>query len=70
MKRPNRRPGTSWFLRDVRRYPNAYVLTEPGDEIRVTYFEHAGVSQTFFLSRKDARLLAKRINQCLDATRL
>jgi hypothetical protein len=65
----NRAPSTAWFLRaPVSEYPNAYVVTEPDDEIRVTYFEHKGNPATFFLSRKDARLLAKRINQCLDAT--
>jgi hypothetical protein len=32
--------------------------------------EFGGYTETLQMSRKDARLLAKRINQCLDATRL
>jgi hypothetical protein len=65
----NRAPNTSWFLRwPVSEYPNGYVLTTYEDEIRVTYFETPDEVATLFLSRKDARLLAKRINQCLDAT--
>jgi len=65
----NRAPNTSWLLRwPPTEYPNGYVLTSEDDEIRVTYFEHEQDAQTIWLSRKDARLLAKRINQCLDAT--
>lgn len=68
--KPNRAPNMSWFLRyPLTQYPNGYVNTGPDDEIRVTYFLHPGDAQTFFLSRKDARLLAKRINECLDETR-
>lgn len=65
----NRAPSTAWFLRfPLKHFPNSYVHTTADDEIRVTYFLNENDAQTFFLSRKDARLLAKRINQCLDAT--
>lgn len=67
--KPTRAPNTTWFLRyPLSGYPNAYVNTGQDDEIRVTYFLHENDAQTFFLSRRDARLLAKRINECLDAT--
>ena len=54
--------------RDVGSYPNGYIQTADDDEIRVTYFMHEGYPQTIFMTRRDARLIAKRINQCLDAT--
>jgi hypothetical protein len=67
--RPNRAPSTSWFLRrDLERYPNGYVSTSEGDEIRVTYFMREDYPQTIFMTRRDARLIAKRINECLDRT--
>ena len=65
-------PGAIWSLRKPGPgRPQSYVQTkdeqslwltlpDPGDE-RMVY--------QFPISRKDARLLAKRINQCLDATR-
>lgn len=66
---PNRQPGTSWFMRrDVGSYPNGYVHTLEGELVSVTYFERPGYAQSLILSRKDARLLAKRINQCLDGS--
>ena len=54
--------------RDFASYPNGYVNTADGDLIQVVYFERPSYPQTLTLSRKDARLLAKRINQCLDGT--
>lgn len=65
----NRAANTAWFVRrQVREYPNGYILTTPEDEIRITWFEHEDHVDTIFLSRGNARLLAKRINQCLDET--
>lgn len=66
--KPNRAPNTIWISRIPPIYPNAYVLTAPNDEIRVSVFESEDDAVTFYMSRKDARLLAKRINQCLDGT--
>lgn len=69
MRAPNRAPGTAWFLRPPPTYPNGYVTTESGDEIQVVFSEREGSSPAaMYMSRRDARLLAKRINQCLDET--
>lgn len=58
---PNRAPSTIWSLhRDFRNY----VCTLSNDEIGIHYN-----GRDLWLSRKDARLLAKRINQCLDETK-
>ena len=57
----NRRPGSVWALRLSTL--STYVRTTESDAILI----RSGV-QYIELSRKDARLLAKRINQCLDAT--
>lgn len=71
--KPNRRPGYSWTLRWplVRRGTNASVSTLEGDYIGIGHWGDNVIGpQTLVISRKDARLLAKRINQCLDETRL
>lgn len=52
----------AWILR--RNQFDSYVRTAPGDQIQLVY--RGRVSTT--MSRKDARLIAKRINQCLDRT--
>lgn len=63
------RPGSAWALRsgvlgvNVRTASEEVLLLSlPSDPswMRVTQIE---------MNRKDARLLAKRINECLDATR-
>jgi len=57
-----------WHTRLDWKRPYQTVRAE-GDEIRIALFpgnENDGVS--FALDRADARLLAKRINSCLDAT--
>ena len=68
---PNRRPGSVWTLRWplVRRGSNGSVRTLPDDYIGIGHWGDFRMGpQTLALSRKDARLLAKRINQCLDET--
>ena len=59
---PNRAPGSVWCLRREQFEP--MVFTGPDETIHIK--DRYGV---LIVSRKDARLLAKRINQCLDATR-
>lgn len=58
----NRAPGTVWTLRrdDLR----TYVRTTDDDKVAIYTPEGYELS----MSRSTARLLAKRINQCLDAT--
>lgn len=57
----NRAPGTIWCLR--RDLTGPYVRTAELDKIALAFDDCV-----VYLSRADARLLAKRINQCLDAT--
>lgn len=67
----NRAPGVTWLLRTpkVRRGSNASVQTVVDDYIGIGHWGDFRVGpQTLVLTRKDARLLAKRINQCLDET--
>ena len=59
---PDRAPNTVWPLAMDRLDTN--VHTFPGDRILVSI----GGKIAGDLSRSDARLLAKRINECLDAT--
>jgi len=62
---PDRAPTSIWCLsiKDL----DTFVLTAPDDKIVVAgVYEYE--QQWIELSRSDARLLAKRINQCLDAT--
>jgi len=66
----NRAPNTSWSLRRPGVYPNILVGTMEGDLIQIVNFRHPGfVGGSLLMSRSDARLLARRINQCLDETR-
>lgn len=58
----NRAPTLCWCLRRDQLYP----ITSTGVDDTICI---QGVGDQYLeLSRKDARLLAKRINQCLDAT--
>lgn len=52
-------PGLSGYVRTLDEQTIQVVLHRPDDD---------GPSQVMEMSRKDARLLAKRINQCLDET--
>lgn len=62
----NRAPGTIWGLRleDL----GIYVRTEVNDHVLIVGPDWVGKQSAIIVSRKDARLLAKRINECLDAT--
>lgn len=60
-------PTVSWSLRA----PDygAYVRTESEGSLLLAIVGPSGRDRRFVsISRKDARLLAKRINQCLDDT--
>ena len=66
----NRAPGVIWSLRRPGVYPNAWVRTADFDLIAIQHCPSSGSpGPVLLLSRKDARLLAKRINQCLDRTK-
>ncbi len=62
----NRAPNTLWSLRG---FDSMYVKTADNDKIEILVPDGKGYADGLSISRKDARLLAKRINQCLDATR-
>jgi len=65
-QRPN---GGIWITRPIGVRPTQYVQAK-GEQIHISFFprsEADGWGVT--LSRADARLLARRINQCLDETR-
>ena len=64
----NRAPSTIWPVRQVGVYPNYYVQTEDDDRISIASADGGMYMTAILMSRKDARLLAKRINQCLDET--
>jgi hypothetical protein len=69
--RSNRLPGVVWTLRrDFTQFP--YVRTGEDDTIEIIFdpalFDALPITNVLKYSRKDARLLAKRINECLDAT--
>ena len=70
MSKPDRAPSSAWGLR--RDIADGYVTTARDDTIRVVMPEHPdGVHRAgITMSRSTARLLAKRINQCLDETRV
>lgn len=57
----NRAPGTIWPLRME---PSAYVRTTDDDRIELVTYD----GFRLVIDRADARLLARRINQCLDKT--
>ena len=65
----NRAPSVVWSLRGPDKYPYYQVRTTDDDRIEIGAASGNGYMDYLLLSRKDARLLAKRINQCLDDTR-
>ena len=59
-----------WPVREVGEYPNFYVQTESITHLKVLVA--SGIDQQnvgFRITRRHARLLARRINQCLDGTK-
>lgn len=58
----------AWYTRLGMDKPHQSV-TSAYDEIWISFYPgNGGNGYSMKVSRKDARLLAKRINQCLDAT--
>lgn len=68
-----RRPGRTsvWPTRRLGVYPQTYVQVARDDEdmIEVSRFPTPGDGIALLFSRSEARLLARRINECLDRTR-
>lgn len=62
MSIPDRAPSSIWLLRREQFYP----AVRTGENETICIFDDT--EGWIRMSRKDARLLAKRINQCLDDT--
>lgn len=63
-------PWSIWMLRKPGQYPNGEVNTTKDGNIMIGYIYAEGAGMNWQeISRLDARLLAKRLNQCLDATK-
>lgn len=60
----------TWGFRknNKKNHINGFVKTASKKEIAISLDHRDGFFTFFNLSRRDARLLAKRINQCLDYT--
>jgi len=65
---PNRKPGAIWTLRGIDQANNTLVRTRENDMVEIVFEDLNGIASVS-LTRKDARLVAKRINQCLDGSR-
>lgn len=69
-EKANRAPSQTWPTKPVGEYPQVYVETRSDDQIAIVRYETSGsVAQVITLPRKEARMLARRVNQCLDGTR-
>lgn len=64
----DRAPSTVWSVsaKDM----NTYVRTQPDDKIMIVgaSYDHPDELEAVILTRSQARTIAKRINECLDAT--
>lgn len=62
-------PNIIWSARKWGTYPNTYVRTFNKEKIGIVMSEDEGNGSAMIMTRRMARLLAKRINQCLDETK-
>ena len=65
------KPGTIWMLRPAGQYPNGCVETVRDGKLVIEYSPDRTPYESvcFRMPRADARLLAKRIMECLEATK-
>jgi len=61
-------PGAMWAVKPIGKYPQAYVKTFNKAELHIQILVSSTSGTSFVLDRQMARMLAKRINQCLDDT--
>ncbi len=66
--RVKRTDNVVWQCRPMGTYPNANVHCDREEHVVVSSAPGDGYAYSLRLPRKLARLLAKRINQCLDDT--
>lgn len=63
------RPTVVWPTRRLGSYPQQYVRTADEQTLELSFHTEAEFAGwAVKLSRRDARMLARRINQCLDET--
>ena len=62
-------PCMIWLTRRCGLYPNYEVRTLDPNTLQITSYNGGEYGYGFRISRHDARMLARRINQCLDETR-
>lgn len=64
-------PSVVWALRRYKdgQYPRVYVATAGREHICIDLYNGDPIGHAVTLKRQDARMLARRINECLDATR-
>ena len=63
--------GTIWPTKKIGVYPQYYVEQETEDMLKITGFATQDIFiGGLYIDKKMARLLAKRINQCLDNWRI
>jgi hypothetical protein len=64
-------PGSTWPIKRIGKPGNIYVQTASTNEIELWFpdDEDPGICAAVKMSRSDARVLARRINQCLDRTK-
>lgn len=63
----NQAPGTTWWVGPFPEGMRAYVRTVEGDRILIAAGE-VDDWESIEVTRHTARMIAKRINECLDAT--
>ncbi len=62
-------PSVLWPIHKLGHYPNVYLLTLDSQTIKLEYFSQFGTGLSIPFSRRDARMLARRLNQILDDTK-
>jgi len=58
-----------WVVGDIAKHPYYYVKTEDDKYLGILVADGSGNAHGFKITRRQARQLAKRINQCLDGTK-
>jgi len=64
------KPTVVWAVKRTGGYPNGYVRTEDEKHLDISFFLEEGRDGAgFTVTRQFAKMLARRINQCLEATK-
>ena len=64
------KPWAEFPVSKIGTYPQYYVSTEDTKHLKIIAYKSSGLDGLgFIISRQKARMLVKRINQCLDDTK-